>query len=536
MAVRPHTRAEPPVRRWLPRTLGDDRGVTLVLSALVLVTLLIFSAFAVDVGAVYNERRQDQTAADSAVLAAASPSVITSDQAVLDEVLDRLNANIPRAEFTQADLDTCDADAGTLPVLADVGGVTYNCVSFNTSRTEVRVQVPPRQYSTMFAHLAGVDSLGHSAFAIGGTTAGGFGGVLPFAITGGTGSGHLCLKTGPGGLAISPCEGPTSGNFGFLNFAHFGSTALGTPTECHGQGKGRVPANIAMGVDHDLTLYGRAPHENDVVEDTGTPCGSIAGPNAAYSVTGNIPGTLGEGLFSGSNFYDNRPARLQRRAETPPPYFGWTTIGPRSLDDNPLWEFIDSSLSGSDDVPTSCLRSQFVEPGGGLGTMDDLPSAVRSHIGGEALNDRMRLLLERCFAHYATGEWSDDGFIESASGCATYPCSDPVFARQSQSGSYDIQQTPRFGYVPVLVENSFPSGGSSLMRFDRFRAIFIQRVVIGQGSIVEFSPGLGMSESTSDKRSQGFTAFAFPDNMLPGALGSETAPINPANRPVRLLR
>ena len=49
----------------------DDRGLAMVLVALVMVVLLVFAAFVVDVGAVYNLRRQDQSAADSAALAAA---------------------------------------------------------------------------------------------------------------------------------------------------------------------------------------------------------------------------------------------------------------------------------------------------------------------------------------------------------------------------------------------------------------------------------------------------------------------------------
>ena len=43
------------------RAQGDD-GIVIVFFALILVVLLIFGAFAIDLGSVYNARRQDQSA------------------------------------------------------------------------------------------------------------------------------------------------------------------------------------------------------------------------------------------------------------------------------------------------------------------------------------------------------------------------------------------------------------------------------------------------------------------------------------------
>ena len=45
--------------------------VTLILFTLMLTVMLVFVALAMDSGLVFNERRQDQSAVDSAVLAAA---------------------------------------------------------------------------------------------------------------------------------------------------------------------------------------------------------------------------------------------------------------------------------------------------------------------------------------------------------------------------------------------------------------------------------------------------------------------------------
>ena len=54
--------------RW-PRS--DERGITLILFTLMITVMLVFVALAMDSGLVFNERRQDQSAIDSAVLAAA---------------------------------------------------------------------------------------------------------------------------------------------------------------------------------------------------------------------------------------------------------------------------------------------------------------------------------------------------------------------------------------------------------------------------------------------------------------------------------
>ncbi|MGE0878565.1 MAG: pilus assembly protein TadG-related protein [Acidimicrobiia bacterium] len=60
----------PPVRP-IPRRAHDDDGYVLVMAALLLVPLLLFAAFAVDVGAWYTQGNKIQRAADAAALAGA---------------------------------------------------------------------------------------------------------------------------------------------------------------------------------------------------------------------------------------------------------------------------------------------------------------------------------------------------------------------------------------------------------------------------------------------------------------------------------
>lgn len=491
----------------------DDRGLTLVVSALVLVIMLIFAAFAVDVGAVYNERRQDQAAADAASLAAVRVIVTGTPDDVVAAVRDSLNANLGTS-FTNADLATCASDTGKLPVVLTAGGVAYDCITTDTSQTQVRVRVPERDYETAFAGVIGIDVLAHSAMAIAEVEPpGGFGGVLPFALTSAAGTGQVCVKTGPSGLAIEPCTGPSSGNFGFINLAFHGSAELGTTASCSGNGTSRVAPNIAMGADHLLSLINGPPHGSTVVPSTASPCGEVPRPNAAQTRTGNIPNILGEGLFSGSTFPDGQPARLQRLADQRPGYFGLTNIGGRQLDDNPLWAFIDPALTSAANVPDSCLPGVF-----------DAERA--SSVTSPPLQERMDARLADCFSDYVAG-------VDCAGACDA-----PVFARDTfDEDLFDIQLSPRFAYVPVLNLSTWPSGASTDAPFLRFRAVFIQRVCVGQPCGVEFDPGVGFSApSATDARSTGFTAWAFPDDMLPGGLGAFDAPLDPANNETSLIR
>ena len=118
---------------------------------------------------------KDQNAADSGALAAAqdlgnvSAMTATAKQYV-EETLE--------TTFTSAEWNSCGSDGGSLANI--VSG--SNCISYSGER--VRVRVPDQQYDTFFAKVAGVDSFRHSAFAVAGLSLEGFGGVLPFGVTG----------------------------------------------------------------------------------------------------------------------------------------------------------------------------------------------------------------------------------------------------------------------------------------------------------------------------------------------------------------
>ena len=59
------------VREASPPTCRDDRGIVIIFTALLLVILMIFAALALDLGGLYNARRNDQNAADTSALGGA---------------------------------------------------------------------------------------------------------------------------------------------------------------------------------------------------------------------------------------------------------------------------------------------------------------------------------------------------------------------------------------------------------------------------------------------------------------------------------
>lgn len=525
-----------PVRR---RRLRGDDGYVLVVGALVLVALLAMSAFAVDLGGLYNARRQDQSAADVGALAG------------VQEMPNRGAAASEAVAFAE---DTLGVDPGTLDFnscATDAGALANriagaDCLSVNRSGTQLRVRIPDQDLQTFFAHLVGIDSFTHSAFAIAEVRTAGFGNVLPFGIPSlGSGGGYICPATPPAGLATAPCAGATFGNFGYLNLAFYESGSCN-----QGGGSNRFGQNLAIGADHPIARYdGQHRFEFTLCPDIP----AAGAPNVMLTETGNIAGSVAEGMISGPGnpavtYVDGQFGRLTRLSgdlfdgPEAPASAATTTIGPRTVDDNPLWNFIPATLSG--DVPQSCQRSNFVDGAGNPRTdlsgvvpnfADPVARTTFSNLLDTALGTKtdaeiMIALLDRCFTHYLGNEWGGDyGVTPGEPSTCAAACTGPVFAVDSSTTDspdlWDIQYTSRFGYVPEFPAGCSPTG-TGQCPIERFRAIFIQQNCIGQGSgnCTAFDPGFGQTRGSAPNSIAGVTMWAFPDSMLPGGLGGPDAP------------
>ena len=543
----------------------EDResGFTLIFVAMLLVALLVFAAIVIDIGGVYANRRDDQNAADVASLAAVqelrSPN---KETAMFATVKQQAHTALGRT-LSDAAWDSCPGSATDPGVLA-VQISFASCISYNAVR--VRVRIPDQFYDTVFGGVVGQDSIKHSAFAIAGLEAEGFGGVLPFAIAG-IDAGLGCLKSNSNGQASALC-GSLTGNFGFLDFSHFGP-ALGDPNlntvqSCgSGDTAARIEANTAMGVDHQLSID-RTVHVSNVVDAPSACQAGIQFPDAANTQTGNHENEITRGMFnndsgSGPNYSDGKPARLQRHD---PRLFsgGGSQIdgvaGVDNLDDNALWRFIPPDTgpvqSNVVDFPKSCQRNQFVDSTDSYYSDITDNSALDVDVATflsqvPSTRDQIFALLHRCFTHYVGDSWDGTpvgsfvdtfGAAEAPSGCGSdNVCTSPVFTVDSDTSEdpniYDIQYTSRFGYVPEITD--FPSGGSQARAFVRFRASFIQRLVIEDGGTKDyFDPGFGSDYSgfTSDSDTSvndysriGETlVYIFPTGMLPNRLADEDAP------------
>lgn len=543
----------------------DERGLVLVFFSLTLIILLVFAAFAIDIGAVYNERRQDQSAADAGALGgihefpSGTPAEIAAVvQSLVHDTLGRTLTNWNSCGDTSSDPD--DAD---IPIPG------ADCITYNDRATQLQVRIPVQQYQTSFANVVGIDTLDHTAFAIASLDSIGFGNVLPYGVAvNASDGGHICVRSGPGGIAIPPCTGPDSGNFGIIDLGIWLDNDCATNV---GSVQRRQSETTAVGIDHLLSLYGHLPHNTSEVVDTPN-CGLTPRPNAANVGPGNSHNETGAGLWSGDDFGPNadRPARLANTTPLLPGGGARATFtgggNTYNLDDNAVWDFIpDSFPVGENQVPDSCRRSVFTTWVSGNHT--GVPAPVRTYLETQHpdLTEQMRLLVERCMMHWRGLTWRGNGQRvdgtpstnaadkplaapgDPAVGCGGVQCADPVFVRNSLVDNpidlYDIQYTPRFGYVPQIVDPpGFPSGSSGTVRFEKFRPIFIQRVCLGSNTCgTEFDPGipgLGDGESIGNGTStSSFTAFLFPPGMLPAELETVDAPFHiGVNRFVSLVR
>jgi hypothetical protein len=525
----------------------DERGFALILGALLLVLMMLFAAFAIDFGALYNHRRADQNAADSGSLAAAQDlgapvaTMVATAKSYVETTLG--------VTFSAAQWNSCGSDGGSLANLAPGS----NCISYTTD--QVRVRVPDQQYETFFAGIAGVDTFRHSAFAVAGLVPEGFGGVLPFGVTGTSAQGGFgCLQSDSNGQASAVC-GSTSGNFDYLDFGQFGSALVGTTNNCgNGTQDDRLRENMAMGVDHTLSRFGTV-YSTEVIDTVACAPPQTPSPNAVMTRTGNQTNDATVGLMTGTSgtFPDGDPARLARHNSN---LFGGSgptpidVLGSQDLDNVPLWDFIPANYGPGEatpaDIPSSCRRREFVD-GSGNFSIANTPLTVQTYLGGRSQGDQSIALLERCIAHYRGLSWTGSpvgvmSVPEPPTGCIG-ACNDPVFARNTSTSDdpdlFDIQYTSRFGYVPEL--DNFGSG-TNPARIMSFKAVFIQRLKIersGSNSDVIWDPGVFPQPPTSGgHQGVGETSiFVFPSGILPNNLSNGDAPFEiGVNRFVRLLR
>jgi len=337
---------------------GDDRGASAVLIALSILVLLTFSAVALDAaGLGFNERRQNQSAADVGALAAvqfATPIDVGNPEcAGLSGLsLSRCNGAVEARNVANATLDdpalaiwTDSTRCGTQPAGYTRVTVVSDCIAFNSNNQRAWVRIPTIDNPTSIAKAVGIGTVATTADAIAGTTLDFPGGVLPFLLPGNAASSdYNCAKAGAN-PNFGVCEDlPTAGNFGSADFFLYGNEAKDWSIKCSGDTNGRLMANIARGTDHPLGTYtGLTPVE--VVESANCP-NFGAMPNTVDSQTG-VGSALEQGLLYGGTVYASAP--YPGAIQDPGGYTVRSAGGPKAaaiVDDTPLWDYLIGSLPG----------------------------------------------------------------------------------------------------------------------------------------------------------------------------------------------
>jgi hypothetical protein len=520
-------------RRWV----GDeDRGIILPMTALMMVVLLGFTAFAVDLGILYNERRQNQSAADNGALSGGRVMIGNgAPDDIFADVARVTYANMGNTPITEGDWwhmlagtngeaecdDTGAADAGFPDALVlddsvDVpgggtvpDGTTVECITFDDAEdpTRMRVHLPVIEVEAVFAQVLGVDGYESSAFAeVGIYNPRDVGGVLPFAVAAASVSlAEICLKADSQG-SLPQCDGGTTGNYGRLDLSVFGF--LNAPEDCAGTGDADEPLaiNTAQGLDHYLALS-PTPIPSPIYTDA-TECMTDKDddPNEADTQTGNAASGFNAGLigFDGESVGSaTLPTGLQGRLMGIHPSLdaaydvGATNTvqvsdDGRAVEDVPLWFFLTPTLSPGTDlattVPIRCLPETFDQ----FATQDELedvldayPGLTAATYGGwtSGLTYPVDLAtvdhLRGCFDDYKSGT-----LVPGIPPAGT-PYTSVLFGKNTIVGDdyvdddgvthtvYDIEYSGRFGWMPVIWDETFPNGNSSV-HFKEFQPIFIQ--------------------------------------------------------------
>lgn len=455
------------------RRRREERGASAIVIAFGMMLVLGIAAVAIDLGAGFNERRQDQTTADLAALSGGLS--FGSDSAMVNQALAVARANLG-TQYTDAEWQAmwqaCTDPGRTpgflpLPEPAGWGAGTLDCMSLSPSF--FRVRIPEQTTETAFGKLLGVDTLTTDAYAVVTAWPPHGQGALPFGIEADTPAGETCLDTGPSGTLLPPCDSPTAGSFGNIAPPLFGNTFQGTTPECDDQvsANNNVPEAIAMGIDHVIWTYpsaswaanGWSSSDNtsaatvltstvnmdicyEVTDSDGilhaVPADDVPIDGVVIDTGNNVKADSTEGLISTTNFSDGQPGRLLRSSNTIPVRDG---AGSLALDNTPLWSHLFSAGDTNEDgnsvsygppyAPASCNPTNFTTSM----TIDDL-----------------NLQMQTCITDYETGPYSGQIFKDTIH-----------------------SNNPRFGFAPQLWHDNLGSG-TTYRPVERFRQVYVAGV------------------------------------------------------------
>jgi hypothetical protein len=428
--------------------------------------LLGVGAVAIDLSAGYNERRQDQTAADlgalSASLSFVSPtSASTLATSALAIVAQNLDTTFSAAEW-EAAWSSC-TDPGALdPVPAPTGWAATTLTCISSDFETVRVRVPDQIIETALAGAIGADEIRTSAVAEAKFQFFGAGNPKPFGLLNGLPAGETCLTQPATGQAMDSCDGNTSGNFGTLLSDTWGR--YGNIIDCGTPGVDEVQLAVATGIDH--------------------PIGTIA--------PARIPGSGGA--------WQAPPAAVSRLDDC-------TVSGGKAVpsDNSPTYGPVNTMLASTGNnfakaVEIGLITGEPADFGNHSNPASVTPLLKQIWMSGSFSDRRISQKVGPNQLHYQVdntplvdhlrtfGDLNSDGFfapecdkalIEIAP-IVSVAMSDCLLAYETSGSTVDlfeesIAENPRFGWAPQFHHDTWGSG-SHWEPILRFRAIYVNRV------------------------------------------------------------
>jgi hypothetical protein len=565
------------VRRW-----RGERGITLPVVAITMLTLLVFSAFAIDVGLTYNYRRQDQSSVDAAAISAAmeylnNTGTANAPDLVFEEVVRLTHENSMTGMTIEAWRDAWLAcqDPGTgagteYPLPLTIGAGTVDCVSFDATATRMRIRLPEHDVPGVFAGVVGTQFSSSAVAEVEVTPTAGFGNVLPFALPSITADGYYSCLYAATGYNNAACHQNAAGSWG----------AIGSPRPTHPLGNGCnvgpsgmgtwVAHNLAMGGDHELALYDDAHGERlDRCPADGGVVPSQAA-NTLHLTVGFTGQILENGLFA-HVFPDGERGRLTRNIMEPlgtPASGSWHGVNRSELDNTPIWRFIPDHTMGQPNgkpvgqdldlhIPLTChprLYTAFVDRDHlddtltvlGLTEPDRVAviAGIEATFGSYPVNLARKPLMDLCFRNFNNGEWlpADVGAPGYTNQGTSYRSD--LFDRRFEDDpdeDYWMLRATRFAWVPEALEypgnfDACNGGTNCWWKIGRFRPVYMNTVHSGTGA--NQGPWHAGEQPTAgnDNSIRGINVYTFNLEMIPQEI-LDAGPVDPAgSRRVNLIR
>lgn len=498
------------------RRSRGERGVSAVIFALMLTSLLTLSAVAVDLGAGFNTRRHAQNTVDAAVMSGMVEAVLGGGVVndVVAEVRDKVNTSLGRtvteAEWTactdpdQLDHTTKELQAGN-PTISPV----TDCISFSLAFDRLRVRLPQQEALAVFGPALGFGAIKTTAYAVAQIQAPGGISAPPFvALSTATQGDFICLRTsdnpqpapllngmGPGmtptiGTRADPCDktvyDTSSQTYGTLAPWRYRSTP------CKQQ-KADTEIGISVGIDHTMGYFkdGYDPLTTpaDEVRVDGESNCTVAFPNTFQVESGfNALGlkcaliSFGDGMCNG---VPSRFAQGESYLAKEQQFAG------QFMDNSAPWDFLRPAeeLYANGEpygAPMACVwlaASRSEDHFNPASTTDATPpvTAYDAPTKYEQYTDvdgAVRIeVVEYTAIDMTTWDDSDwdhydryDAFIECLE--RWDPESDPVLFEDDLAGS------PRFAFVPKVAEDKLvnDTSGKIMVHIESFQPSFMYRM------------------------------------------------------------